>query len=181
MKFLQRVILLICLSACSLFIVVYSTATPAWADGGEGGGEGGGNSGGDGDSGDGDSGNSDSGHGDSDNGQSGNTGEGNSSNSNGTTGYQTGFWGFFNKQSAKPKSPVTSAKSGKTPLSVVIRDFKKSGKGRFLDANITKKNRVSYYKVTFIRPNGKVGSILVPVRSKSNGASRRSRTNFNRN
>ena len=143
MKFLQRVALLLSLSACAFTIMVSTTTPPTWADDGEGGDGGDGGEGGEAEGGDdGSEGSGESSQGNSDSNSSSSGAESN----NGTTGYQTGFWSYFNNKNAKSQTPIKTSRSKRTPLSLVIRNFKKSGKGRFLDANITKRNRVSYYK-----------------------------------
>jgi len=65
-------------------------------------------------------------------------------------------------------------------LSSIVRQFKKSRKGRFLDATITKRKGVIYYKVTYIGARGKVEHIYYKA-LRSTQKDRRKTMNFNRN
>ena len=65
-------------------------------------------------------------------------------------------------------------------LSSVIRQFNRSGKGRFLDVKVTRKKGAYYYKITYIGKNGKVGKAYY-IASKNAKGQNPSDTNPNFN
>ena len=173
MKLLLR-LMFVSFLAISTFSTSFILPTgSAWADDGGGDGDGGGGDGGDGGGGDSDSDGGDDGDSDSNGGDVG-ADRGNISGS---------FSGRDNHRDYGETSQ--RSRSGKfESLSSIIGKFKKLGKGRFLDAVIIKRKGVAFYKVTFIRPNGKVGLMLFLASKKPTGKGRFKATrpirNFNR-
>lgn len=152
-----------------------TTTDTAWADGDSGGGDDSGDDGGDdsGDDGSDDSGDdgSDGGGNSSDHGSNNNRG-GRSSGSPQEKNKEKGFslWGTPGK---------TKSQRGFKKLSSVIEKFKTLKKGRVLEAEIVKRTGIYYYKITYIRPTGKVGRYLTRARETSASKALRQNRNFN--
>ena len=116
----------------------------------------------------------------------GHDGEGHGGNDNGNGSGRSGG-GDDDDQGGSPFSPGNANKTGLKnkklkfrSLSAIVRQFKRSKKGRFLDATISRRNGIIYYKVTYIGKNGKVGRIYYRALEQSENR-RQKKMNFNRN